>query len=378
MPPKKISSTRSTRANPTGKEVSHTKPLTLIPLQPLRKTTRKKVGDNTLHVVTPSKKSPIEVETVEENEDDDEFIQPVKKAKKITAIPKGTRKVAGVPKLVPPPPPTKKAPVVRKTKIVLTAVAKKVLFKPKKIIAVMNVKSGAATIFKTPKQATNFLTQMNSLGGAEHLKTFIFENEEHFVNTSDGYKKQMDECTPNSTPTAGIPLAASVPVSRNKQANPLSTAISKEYARLNKPAAASNKLATHLQQKLSGMNGTSLKLLLFPETLCITDNEKYQVFAIDLVENKSDGTVWTHKPDAWSKVFQMDEELTEEDGGHTIEPFFYSLQATCPRSVPKGPNIRKQLHTKNGKTVDCQLLWGMIKCTPDTPLIPKQNYNLNL
>jgi hypothetical protein len=42
------------------------------------------------------------------------------------------------------------------------------------------------------------------------------------------------------------------------------------------------------------------------------------------------------------------------------------LDSTCPRSVAKGPNEKKQIHTKNGKTVDCQLLWGVIKCSPDT------------
>jgi hypothetical protein len=350
MPPKRTSSTRSTRANSTGKNISSIKPLSTFALQKGRKAAKRQVVDNTVHVVTPSKRSPIEVETVQDDEKDDEFIQPIQPANKVTRLSK--KKVAGRPK----------------KKVIAVVVPKKVGLKGKKIIAVMNVESGAATIFKTPKQARDFLTQMVSLGGANHLKMFIFEDEEHYAKISNTYKKRAEPPTPISTPTTGIPLSvsASTPVSPNKQANPLSAAVSKQYARLNKPAIASNKLASQLQQKLSGLNGTSLKLLLFPEAVCVTDNEKYQVFAIDLVENKSDSTVWTHKPDAWSKLFQMDEELTEEEGGHTIEPFFYSLQATCPRSEAKGPNVRKQLHTKNDKTVDCQLLWGMIKCTTDT------------
>lgn len=322
MPPKRPSSTRQTRANSTGKEDSAITPLTLTSLPKGRKTANKTVLDKTPHVVTPNKKS----------------------------APKQAKKVAGVVKKVPPLKTTR-------TKVI----SKKALFTTKKVIAIINVESGQATIFKTSKQATEFYTKMNSVGAAEHLTTFVFESEEDFVKASNRYKNKDDPTTSISTPPAGIPLAASVPV-----ANPLSAAISKQYARLNKPAVTSNKLANQLQQKLSGMNGTSLKLLLFPETVCVTDNKKWQVFAIDLVENKTDCTVWTHKPDAWSKLFQMDEDLSEEEGGSTIEPFFYSLQAACPRSLAKGPNIRKQLTTKNGKTVDCQLLWGMIKCTPDT------------
>ncbi len=376
MPVKKRSSTRITRANPKGTKVSSIKPLTLVPSQEGPKASKKKGVDKTLHVVTPSKTSPIEVETVEEDEDDDDIIQPKKPAKKAKNSNPQSRPAKQVQVR---PLQAKKAPVVRplrpkksraatkKKTVIPTDKAQEVMLnKSKKILAVMNVKTGAATIFKTPKQVTAFFTQMNSLGGTEDLKSCVFENEKHFLNTSETYKKNDEPSTPISTRTAGIPLAASILVSPNKKGSPLSAAVSKQYARLNKPAAASNKLASHLQQKLAGLNGTSLKLLLFPETVCVTDNEKYQVFAIDLVENKTDCTVWTHKPDAWSKLFQMDEELAVEDGGHAIEPFFYSLQATCPRSVAKGPNLKKQLHTKNGKTVDCQLLWGMIKCTPDT------------
>ena len=369
MPPKRILSTRPTRANPTGKEVSNIKPLTLTKSQKGRKREEKcqeKVVDKTFHVVTPSKKSPILVETVEEDDDDDEFIMPGKKAKKDTTkvktkvTKKKTKKVPTVG--------TKHAKKIANVSKEVSPLQSKKAAKAKKIIAVMNVKSGLAKICKTAKQAKDFITEMNAVGLAEYLETFIFDNEEDYVNTSEAYKKKggTDAGTPISTKTAGILGAGSIPVSPTKQAHPLSQAVSEQYARLNKPAVASNKLAAHLQQTLSGLNGTSLKLLLFPETVCVTDDEKYQVFAIDVVENKTGNTLWTHKPDAWSKLFQLDEELAVEDGGHNIDPFFYSLQATCPRSVPKGPNVRKQLVTKNGKTVDFQLLWGMIKCISDT------------
>ena len=237
----------------------------------------------------------------------------------------------------------------------------------------MNVKTGHATIFKNSKDVTSFFEQMSSLGLAEDMKTFVFNSQEDFVIAQKSYTKDDDSRTPTpiSTKKARVPGAASTPVSPNPQAKSLSQALSTKYARFKKPEASKNVLADKVKQKLSGINGTSLKLSLFPEATHLQDQEKYQVFAIDFVENKTENTVWTHKPDAWLNVFEVDEELPSEEGGQSIDPFFYSLQQSCPRSEAKGPNVKKQIHTKNGKTVDCQLLWGMIKCTPDTEAMLK-------
>jgi hypothetical protein len=360
MPPKRKSSTQSPRLKPKGKEQIGIKPLALFQTPKAGKVTRAKTRQATkakiAHVVTPSNRTPIEVETVEESEDDlederDDFIQ-VTLAKKRAAANK-----------VPVVTPAKKRAAANRVQAV---VVKKVPPKAKKIKAVINVKTGNGTIFKTDKQVDSFFAKMNAMGVAEDLKTFVFDNQEDYDIACTGYKRN-DDPPPRqgiSTPTAGVAIAASKPASlKTPTANPLSQAL---YARLKKPVTASNPLASHVQQKLSGINGTSLKLSLFPQATCVSNQEQYQVFAIDLVENKTDNTLWTHKPEAWCSLFQIDEELTHENGGQRIDNFFYCLQFASPRSEPKGPNVKKQLHTKNGKTIDCQLLWGMIKCTPDT------------
>jgi hypothetical protein len=357
MPPKRKSSTQSPHLKPKGKEKTGIKPLALIETPKAGKVTRAKTRQaskaKTVHVVTPSKRTPIEVETVEESEEEpDDFIQ-VTLAKKRAAA-----------ENVPVVTQAKKRAAAKRVPVVIV---KNVPAKGKGIIkAVINVKTGDGTIFKTDKQVDKFFAQMSGMGIAQDLKTFVFDNQEDYDIACTGYKRN-DDAPPRqgmSTPTVGIAVAASKPVSlKTPTANPLSQAV---FARLKKPVPASNPLANHVQQKLSGINGTSLKLSLFPQATCVTNQEKYQVFAIDFVENKTDNTVWTHKPDAWCNLFQIDEELSYEDGGHRIDSFFYCLESASPRSESRGPNVKKQLHTKNGKTVDCQLLWGMIKCTPDT------------
>jgi hypothetical protein len=71
--------------------------------------------------------------------------------------------------------------------------------------------------------------------------------------------------------------------------------------------------------------GCRFQLILLPPVLCVSDNQSYQVFAIDLIKNKSCNTLWTHKASAWAAVFSMDKSLSQEEGGHNIVNFFYNL-----------------------------------------------------
>jgi hypothetical protein len=120
-----------------------------------------------------------------------------------------------------------------------------------------------------------------------------------------------------------------------------------------------------MQNNPSSQNGKSVKLFMLPKAMWVVDQEKHQVFAIDRVENRNGQTIWTHKADAWLQLFTADKELVLE-GGHRADPFFHNLLVGCQRSQPKGPNVQKQVTTKNNKTIDFQVLWGMTKCNDDT------------
>ena len=64
---------------------------------------------------------------------------------------------------------------------------------------------------------------------------------------------------------------------------------------------------------------------MLPPAACVAEQEKYQVFAIDLVENRTGQTLWTHKPDAWLQLFTTDKDLPSEEGGNRDDPFFNNL-----------------------------------------------------
>jgi hypothetical protein len=337
MPPK-----RSTRANPTGKEHSNIKPLSLITPAQARKTTKKaKVVQNKVPVVVTPLKS---------------------KAKKVRLV-----------------------------------------GKKKKVYAVMNVKTGAAREVPSSKTGMNFIKQVNGLsqGGEEQFKLFEFDTKEAMIAASAAMETDSAQSIQAAAPPLATPISLatsmlkqhanlkkpplsntmadlkqpSQAISTQKQpiqaiftqgTEPsLSQRLTNQFADL-KRAPATNPLANRIQNDLSSQNGTGIKLFMLPPAVCVSEQEKYQVFAIDLVENRTGQTLWTHKPDAWLQLFTADHDLSLEEGGHRADPFFHNLLVGYQRSKPKGPNVQKQVTTKNNKTIDYRVLWGMIKCTDDT------------
>jgi hypothetical protein len=333
MPPK-----RSTRANPTGKNHSNIQPLEIItPAQARKLAGKTKVVQKEAPVIVTPLKS---------------------KAKKDT-------------------------PVGKKKNLLVGA---------KKLYAVMNVKTGATTIVTSFKTGQKFIKQFNGMskGNDEEVKLFEFDTKEDMDAASAEIETNADPATAKSIQAATLPLATTIslvtsnlkkpptsnPMADLKQRSPapistgatkpsLSLAMSNEFANL-KPRATINLLADKLQSDLSGSMGTCARLFLLPPTVCVADQEMYQVFAIDLIENRNGQTLWTHKPDAWLRLFTMDRDLSLDEGGQRADPFFHNLLVGYQRSQPKGPNVQKTMVTKNSKTIDYQVLWGMIKCTDDT------------
>jgi hypothetical protein len=359
MPPK-----RSTRANPTGKEEFKMKPRSIIRPAQTRKTTKKaEVVQNKVPVIITPLKS---------------------KAKKVTAVGK-KKALVGAKSLK------------SKGKKVTTVGKKKVLFGTKKLYAVMNVKTGAAREVTSSKTGMNFIKQVNGLceGGAEQFKLFEFDTKEAMIAASAAIETNSNPVTAQSIQAAtlsfGTPISleSSTPkqyanLKKPPPSNPmadlkqpsqaistqgtkpsLSQKLTNQFAEL-KRAPATNPLANQIQSDLSSRSGTGIKLFMLPPAVCVAEQEKYQVFAIDLVENRTGQTLWTHKPDAWLQLFTTDKGLALEEGGHRADDFFHNLLVGYQRSQPKGPNVQKQVTTKNNKTIDYRVLWGMIKCTDDT------------
>jgi hypothetical protein len=288
--------------------------------------------------------------------------------------------------------PTEKKPIKR-TKKVST------------INAVMHTKSGGAKVFKTAKQATAYLQDMQANFGADiinDMKLVVFQNKQAFLTACSA-------CKNDHNPSAMIPRQVSVPLlgvenpSTNQHAKrrSLAEALTSQFDSESKPAAVipipkqakvshsssstffqnlpmsidsgkkndiggnRNKLAESLKSQLN-LFGIRLQIILFPPIKSISDNQAYQVFAIDVLENRNGNTLWTHKPSAWQDIFTMDQSLSQEQGGHNIDPFFYSLRYTFRRNVPKGPNQKKTLTTNNNRMIECQVLWGLIIAEDNT------------
>jgi hypothetical protein len=341
MPPK-----RSTRANPTGKNHSNIQPLEIItPAQARKLAGKTKVVQKEVPVIVTPLKS---------------------KAKKDT-------------------------PVGKKKNLLVGA---------KKLYAVMNVKTGATTIVTSFKTGQKFIKQFNGMskGNDEEVKLVEFDTKEDMdaacaeietnadpataksiqaantlplattislVTTTPKKFANLKQPPPTSSPMADLKQQSQVAISAEATKSSLSLVLHNQFASL-KRAGTTNQLADKLQKDLSSSSGTGIKLFMLPPAVCVEDQEKYQVFAIDLLENRNGQTLWTHKPDAWLQLFTTDKDLPLEDGGHRADPFFHNLLVGGRRNEPKGPNVQKQTTTKNSKTIDFQVMWGMIRCTDDT------------
>jgi hypothetical protein len=287
----------------------------------------------------------------------------------------------------------------------LKSKAKKVRLvgKKKKVHAVMNVKTGAAREVPSSKTGMNFIKQVNGLsqGGEEQFKLFEFDTKEAMIAASAAMETDSAQSVQAAAPPLATPISLATSMLKqhaNLKKPPLSNAmadlkqpsqaistqkqpiqaiftqgtepslsqrLTNQFADL-KRAPATNPLANQIQSDLSSRSGTGIKLFMLPPAVCVEDQEKYQVFAIDLLENRNGQTLWTHKPDAWLQLFTTDKDLPLEEGGHRADPFFHNLLVGGRRKEPKGPNVQKQTTTKNSKTIDFQVMWGMIRCTDDT------------
>jgi hypothetical protein len=264
-----------------------------------------------------------------------------------------------------------------------------------RINAVVNTKSGLAKTFKTPIQAQTYLKDMQHSFGSlttQDMQFLVFDDRKAMNIACNEYKKSQKQAIKISPQNSqeGIKAKAFIDLPSSETENPNeinSLASTKRTANLTEkctfqelpsglsdgdtPLTVANQgnshmLADNLKTYYSSA-GSRFQLTLLPQILSVSDKQAYQIFALDLIENKSSNTLWTHKPSAWERVFKMDKSLPSEEGGHNIvDEFFYSLRSTFRRNISKGPNIKKTIVTKNQRVVDCQILWGMINCTDNT------------
>lgn len=98
-----------------------------------------------------------------------------------------------------------------------------------------------------------------------------------------------------------------------------------------------------LLQKKSKINiqgAISWKVFLFPSLskLALLSNKVHQFFGLDLIDEGSERTFWTHKPSVWMQLFESVQDLAKTGQVASIDKMFNGILACPVRAVPNGPN----------------------------------------
>ena len=278
----------------------------------------------------------------------------------------------------------------------------------KQVYTVMHVKTAGFKQYKTANEAKKYLKDQQETFGKKAFEDWQyceFEDLQALTKACDTIKKSHVQIPADKSSLDqalnskfGLPtkqedtkLSPANLTSKQKDTKRQSTikqiAETKSVFFSSSPISTSNagqstsdqkntqKLAENLNM-LYHSTGNKFELSILPPIFSASNKQSYQVFAIDLISNKTNNTIWTHKPSVWEAVFNMDKTLPEEQGGQNInDEFFYHLRHASKREKSTGPNVPKQITTNTGKVVYSQILWSMVECSENTEETLKNKCN---
>ena len=126
------------------------------------------------------------------------------------------------------------------------------------------------------------------------------------------------------------------------------------------------------KQSMLGLQGSICwKSFLFPSLLNFSSipNNTHQYFGLDLVDEETERTYWTHKASIWQGLFHSVQQLVTTNKVEPISTMFNGILACPVRAVPNGPNEIQGF--KSGKG---QLIQHWIMLVPMPPDIQPSNY----
>ena len=97
----------------------------------------------------------------------------------------------------------------------------------------------------------------------------------------------------------------------------------------------------------------SWKAFLFPSLqnlLSVPDNTQ-QYFGLDLVEEGTERTFWTHKASVWQDLFKTVQEVAQNDHGLAISNMFNGILACPVRKVSHGPSEIQTFKSGKGQNI---------------------------
>ena len=92
---------------------------------------------------------------------------------------------------------------------------------------------------------------------------------------------------------------------------------------------------------------------MFPSLLKLVSVPKktQQYFGLDLIEEDTERTVWTHKPSVWQDLFEGVQEVAKTGQVVAISTMFNGILACPVREVPNGPNEIQTFKTAKGQNI---------------------------
>jgi len=135
--------------------------------------------------------------------------------------------------------------------------------------------------------------------------------------------------------------------------------LSEENQSLNKTDLPNMELNQLLQKcaKLNLQSTVTWKFYFFPSIQQLLEVEKKtQFFGLDLVDEMTERTIWTHKASVWKDVFELVPKHSETCQVQTIDKMFDGIFAYAVRGVPNGPSEAEFFHSGKGQRIQHWIL----------------------
>ena len=175
------------------------------------------------------------------------------------------------------------------------------------------------------------------------------------VEDSTSWKEADDLRGKNNTGKSNIDDKEEKKGCSNMKLEPVTPELFDENCNTNKTEFPNLELNQLLQQKSkSSFQGSiSWKAYLFPSLLRLaTDSrKKQQYFGLNLVDEETEKTVWTHKPSVWKDLIESVQEIAKTGHVVAINNMFNGIKACAVRAVPRGPNDTKTFKTGKGQNI---------------------------
>ena len=110
---------------------------------------------------------------------------------------------------------------------------------------------------------------------------------------------------------------------------------------------------TAKKSQLNLQSSISWKVFLFPSLLKLSSvsNKTQQYFGLDLVDDQTERTIWTHKASIWKGLFESVHELAQAGQVAAISKMLNEILACPVRAVPNGPNETQTFRSAKGQNI---------------------------